>query len=72
MDTNGRKEIGGKIEVKLRIREPITQKEVEVMNVKWLFIDQLVRLNKPNAQVRHKRNTNVSKDNQQSRLCQLV
>ena len=38
----GRKAIGGKIEVKLRIREPLTDKDVEIMNEKWLVIDAFV------------------------------
>ena len=38
----GRKAIGGKIEVKLRVREPLTDKDVEIMTEKWLVIDAFV------------------------------
>ena len=38
----GRKVIGGKIEVKLRIREPLTDKDVEILTQKWLVIDAFV------------------------------
>lgn len=38
----GRKAIGGKIEVKLRIREPLTDKDVEILTQKWLVIEAFV------------------------------
>ncbi|XP_067947060.1 coiled-coil and C2 domain-containing protein 1-like [Watersipora subatra] len=47
LDTNARKEVGGKLEVILRLREPLVNKQVEVMKDRWLVIDQFVRLNKP-------------------------
>ncbi|XP_068748558.1 coiled-coil and C2 domain-containing protein 1-like isoform X2 [Montipora capricornis] len=40
MDTDrGRKAVGGKIEVHLRIREPLVDKDVKVEKWKWLVID---------------------------------
>lgn len=36
---NGRKVAGGKLEVKMRLRNPITMKQVEKMTDKWLVID---------------------------------
>nr|CAD7404566.1 unnamed protein product [Timema poppensis] len=36
---NGRKPIGGKLEVKVRIRNPIVVKQVEQVTEKWLVID---------------------------------
>ncbi len=38
----GRKAIGGKIEIKLRIREPLTDKDVEISTHKWLVIEAFV------------------------------
>ncbi|XP_039278872.1 coiled-coil and C2 domain-containing protein 1-like [Nilaparvata lugens] len=35
----GRKAVGGKLEVKVRIRNPIVTKQVEQVNEKWLVID---------------------------------
>ena len=40
MDTDrGRKAVGGKIEVRLRTREPLTDKDVQMEKWKWLVID---------------------------------
>ena len=40
MDTDrGRKAVGGKIEIQMRIREPIVDKDVKVEKWKWLVID---------------------------------
>ncbi|XP_044001069.1 coiled-coil and C2 domain-containing protein 1-like isoform X2 [Aphidius gifuensis] len=36
---NGRKPAGGKLEVKIRLRDPITTKQIEKMTDKWLIID---------------------------------
>ena len=38
----GRKAIGGKVEIKLRIREPLTDKDVEILTQKWLVIEAFV------------------------------
>lgn len=35
----GRKPVGGKLEVKVRIRNPILTKQVEQVQEKWLVID---------------------------------
>jgi len=37
----GRKQVGGKLEVKIRVRNPILTKQVEQMSLKWLVIDHL-------------------------------
>jgi coiled-coil and C2 domain-containing protein 1 len=34
-----KKMVGGKIEVKLRVRNPILSKEIRQLNEKWLVID---------------------------------
>lgn len=38
---DGRKTVGGKLEVKVRIRNPILSKQVEEVTEKWLVIDRL-------------------------------
>ena len=38
---DGRKPVGGKVEVKVRIRNPILTKQVEQVQEKWLVIDHL-------------------------------
>lgn len=35
----GRKKVGGKLEIKLRVRNPILTKQMEHINEKWLVID---------------------------------
>ncbi|GFN95176.1 coiled-coil and c2 domain-containing protein 1-like protein [Plakobranchus ocellatus] len=40
---DGRKTVGGKLEVKLRIRDPLKSKQVEEVKEKWLVIDQFIR-----------------------------
>ncbi|KAK7788952.1 hypothetical protein R5R35_002357 [Gryllus longicercus] len=37
---DGRKAVGGKLEVKIRVRNPILAKQVEKVQEKWLVIDQ--------------------------------
>jgi coiled-coil and C2 domain-containing protein 1 len=36
---DGRKPVGGKLEVKVRVRNPIHTKQVEQVQEKWLVID---------------------------------
>lgn len=36
---DGRKTVGGKLEVKIRVRNPILTKQIEQINEKWLIID---------------------------------
>ena len=44
MDTDrGRKKVGGKIEIILKIREPLVDKDVDVVNEKWLVLDSHLR-----------------------------
>ncbi|ESO95891.1 hypothetical protein LOTGIDRAFT_175058 [Lottia gigantea] len=40
---DGRKSVGGKLEVKMRIRDPVKSKQVEEVKEKWLIIDQFLR-----------------------------
>jgi len=40
---DGRKAVGGKLEVKIRIRDPYVTKQVEEVNEKWLVIDHFER-----------------------------
>lgn len=41
--TDGRKSVGGKLEVKVRIRDPFKNKQVEEVKEKWLVIDQFIK-----------------------------
>ena len=36
---NGRREIGGKLQIKIKLREPLLAKQVEVIKEKWLIFD---------------------------------
>ena len=36
---DGRRSVGGKVELKIRIRDPILRKQVENVVEKWLIID---------------------------------
>ncbi|XP_055621547.1 coiled-coil and C2 domain-containing protein 1-like isoform X2 [Toxorhynchites rutilus septentrionalis] len=36
---DGRKPVGGKLEVKIRVRNPIQAKQIEQINEKWLIVD---------------------------------
>lgn len=40
---DGRKAVGGKLEVKIRIRDPYVNRQVEEVREKWLIIDQFER-----------------------------
>lgn len=40
---DGRKSVGGKLEVKLRLRNPLKNKQIEEMKEKILIIDQFLR-----------------------------
>lgn len=39
----GRKSVGGKLEVKIRVRDPFVNKQVEEVKEKWLIIDEYER-----------------------------
>lgn len=39
----GRKTVGGKLEVKIRLRDPLKNKQVDEVKEKWLVIDQFIR-----------------------------
>lgn len=47
----GRKAVGGKLEVRIRIRDPFVNKQVEEVKEKWLIIDHLERKPLPVVQV---------------------
>lgn len=36
---DGRKSVGGKLELKIKIRDPILKKQIENVEEKWLIID---------------------------------
>lgn len=36
---DGRKKVGGKLEIRMRVRNPMTTKQTEQLNEKWLIID---------------------------------
>lgn len=38
---DGRKAVGGKLEVKVRLRNPIVSNQVEEVTEKWLIIDRI-------------------------------
>jgi len=46
---DGRKAVGGKLEVKIRIRDPYVTKQVEEVKEKWLVIDHFDRQLPPAA-----------------------
>jgi len=46
----GRKAVGGKLEVRIRVRDPFVNKQVEEMKEKWLIVDQLERKPAPPVQ----------------------
>ena len=39
----GKKAVGGKLELRVRLREPMLRQQVEELREKWLVIDQFVR-----------------------------
>ena len=39
---DGRKPTNGKIEVKVRVRDPFVHKEVKIFEEKWLIIDKFI------------------------------
>lgn len=39
----GRKAVGGKIEVKIKIREPLVDKDAEIIKENWLVLDTHLR-----------------------------
>ena len=39
----GRKTVGGKIEVMIKIREPLVDKDAEIIKEKWLVLDTHLR-----------------------------
>ena len=41
---DGRRTAGGKLEIKLRVRNPILNKQIEQINEKWLIIDSWLML----------------------------
>ncbi|KAH9492091.1 Coiled-coil and C2 domain-containing protein 1-like [Bulinus truncatus] len=47
----GRKTVGGKLEVKIRIRDPFKNKQVDEVKEKWLVIDQFIRTQGSKSQV---------------------
>ena len=46
---DGRKAVGGKLEVKIRVRDPFVTKQVEEVKEKWLVIDHFERQLPPAA-----------------------
>lgn len=40
---DGRKSVGGKLEVKLKLRDPLKNKQVEEVKEKWLIIDKFLQ-----------------------------
>jgi len=52
---DGRKAVGGKLEVKIRIRDPFVTKQVEEVKEKWLVIDHFERQLPPAAPAEVKR-----------------
>lgn len=44
---DGRKSVGGKLEVKIRVRHPFVGKQVEEVKERWLIIDNFERKLQP-------------------------
>lgn len=36
---DGRKKVGGKLEIRLRVRHPLLTKQIEQIHEKWLVLD---------------------------------
>lgn len=36
---DGRKKVGGKLEVRLRLRDPLLNREVQQLSERWLVVD---------------------------------
>ncbi|XP_063404582.1 coiled-coil and C2 domain-containing protein 1-like isoform X4 [Mytilus trossulus] len=72
--TEGRKQVGGKLEVKLRIRDPFKGKQVEVTKEKWLVIDQFIRALGPKETKKGMAPAKpaVSKSSQVSGVCAIL
>ncbi|XP_059170494.1 coiled-coil and C2 domain-containing protein 1-like [Physella acuta] len=51
---DGRKSVGGKLEVKVRIRDPFKNKQVDEVAEKWLVIDQFIRTAGSKSQIEAK------------------
>ncbi len=43
---DGRRQLGAKLEVKIRIREPLLHKEVKTLEQRWLIIDKFNNVSK--------------------------
>ncbi|XP_064604188.1 coiled-coil and C2 domain-containing protein 1-like isoform X2 [Liolophura sinensis] len=56
----GRKTIGGKLEVKLRIRDPLKGKQVDEVKEKWLVIDKFLRTLDPKPQMKRSKSEGSS------------
>ena len=39
----GRKSVGGKVEVKIKIREPLVDKDAEIVKERWLVLESHLR-----------------------------
>lgn len=39
----GKKAVGGRLELRVRVREPILRQQVDELREKWLVIDQFMR-----------------------------
>ncbi|XP_071161809.1 coiled-coil and C2 domain-containing protein 1-like isoform X3 [Mytilus edulis] len=72
--TEGRKQVGGKLEVKIRIRDPFKGKQVEVTKEKWLVIDQFIRALGPKETKKGMAPAKpaVSKSSQVSGVCAIL
>lgn len=47
---DGRKATGGKLEVKVKIREPLTGADLQAVTEKWLVLDPVSSLSPPDRQ----------------------
>ncbi|XP_052264648.1 coiled-coil and C2 domain-containing protein 1-like isoform X2 [Dreissena polymorpha] len=71
--TDGRKTVGGKLEVKIRIRDPFKNKQVEEVKEKWLVIDQFIKtLDKPSKGKAPQSQASSSKKGGKSKVCTLM
>ncbi|XP_025110330.1 coiled-coil and C2 domain-containing protein 1-like isoform X2 [Pomacea canaliculata] len=63
----GRKTVGGKLEVKIRVRDPFKSRQVDEVKEKWLVIDQFIKTTGSKSQI-----TPATSGEQKSKLCSIA
>ncbi|PVD23464.1 hypothetical protein C0Q70_16736 [Pomacea canaliculata] len=58
----GRKTVGGKLEVKIRVRDPFKSRQVDEVKEKWLVIDQFIKTTGSKSQITPATSGKVAKE----------